>query len=137
MDKDKWTESHLRTRGPVATVSTEQKSNVSMEFLDLFRTGANDDAALPDPAGRSHEKAQYDALVKREGVAEARWDEPLPKSVALPADFLKRSNLRFEKASAVIKKIFANDQKAETEAIALFQKALADARSKVLARVAA
>lgn len=93
-----------------------------------FRKSLDD---TPDPVGNFLQKTSFAALTNSPGVSDERWDAPL-----MPATFTEHSNRRFEKASSLIRRVFAKDQEAAEEAIAIARQMLADARAEVLATAA-
>jgi hypothetical protein len=107
----------------------------SILFEEDCNAGLDDDVA--DPVGVFLHKTTLAALRKAPGIDDARWDEPLGKTIELPAEFLTRSQARLEKASVVIRRVFANNPAACEEALELLRQGLVTAREELLAPAAA
>jgi hypothetical protein len=101
---------------------------------DEFGNRIHDSA---DPVGNFLEKTNFAALLKRPGVIDESWDAPLVKTVALPADFIEHSEQRLAKMRRVIERVFAGHRQEIEEAVTIANRALAEARTEILARAVA
>ena len=127
---DRWLENLQKSMAPARPHPESKEPNVPLEFADLAVIDPGD-VDTTDPMLKVFERAAFDVLLKRDGVADASWDSPLVKTAA------DRSHQRFQKTRAVIERVFAGHPEASAEAIDIVQKMVADERAAVLAEAAA
>jgi hypothetical protein len=87
-------------------------------------------ADVPEAVGALIAKIKSDPLEKTACVSDSSWDAPLAKRAAA-ATFPERRKERFEKACAVIKKVFGESEEYDA-AIKLARKVLDEERAAVL-----
>jgi hypothetical protein len=149
MDNDKrWLDSHQAERGtrrpappashPVDSFFETYGNRCLMEDENpvVKTTGLhNEEANVPDPVSAFIAKAESDRLHKSAGVADESWDREFAKTTV--PDFSKRSEQRFERACAVVRRVFAGHPEECKEAIRVFRRTLDEERASIIADAAA